>query len=88
MDVFITNLDEDGAGIGEQVAGHGEAVAEAGEVGVDAVAPGIAEGLDLLGFAGDVVGMGVMNSARRRLSMICCVGWPCLSSSQCRSGYW
>ena len=32
------------------------------------------------------LGIGVMNSARRRLSMICCVGWPCSSSSQCRAG--
>ena len=28
------------------------------------------------------LGIGVMNSARRRLSMIRCVGWPCSSSSQ------
>lgn len=27
-------------------------------------------------------GVGVMNSAVRRVSMICCVGWPWLSSSQ------
>ena len=33
------------------------------------------------------LGIGVMNSARRRFSMICCVGWPCSSSSQCRAGY-
>ena len=30
------------------------------------------------------LGIGVMNSARRRVSMICCVGWPWSSSSQCR----
>ena len=28
------------------------------------------------------LGIGVMNSARRRLSIICWVGWPCSSSSQ------
>src|SRR4051812_21996957 len=28
-----------------------------------------------------------MNSARRRLSTIFCVGWPSLSSSQCLVGY-
>ena len=33
------------------------------------------------------LGMGVMNSARRRFSMIFCVGWPWGSSSQCRIGY-
>ena len=31
-------------------------------------------------------GIGVMNSARRRRSTICWVGWPDASSSQCRSG--
>src|SRR5215471_6841766 len=29
-------------------------------------------------------GMGVINAARRRDSMICCVGCPVSSSSQCR----
>ena len=46
--------------------------------------------LVLLGF-GDLrlrgLGMGVMNLARRRRSIICCVGWPCASSSQCRCGH-
>ena len=31
-------------------------------------------------------GIGVINSARRRVSTIRCVGCPCSSSSQCRSG--
>ncbi len=31
-------------------------------------------------------GIGVMNSARRRVSRILCVGCPCSSSSQCRAG--
>ena len=51
-----------GAALGQQVAGHGEAVAQVGQVGVDAVAPGVAEGLDLLGLAGDVVGLAVRTS--------------------------
>jgi hypothetical protein len=59
MHIFITDLDEDGAGVGEQVAGNGETVAEVGEVGMDAVTPGVAEGFDLLRFAGDVVGLAV-----------------------------
>ena len=54
MDILIADLDEDRAGFGEQVAGDGEAVAQVGEVGVDAIAPGVAEGFDLLRFAGDV----------------------------------
>ena len=37
--------------------------------------------------ASSALGIGVMNSARRRFSTICCVGWPVSSSSQCRRGY-
>jgi hypothetical protein len=33
------------------------------------------------------LGIGVMNFALRRLSIIFCVGWPASSSSQCRRGY-
>ena len=33
------------------------------------------------------LGIGVMNSARRRESPILCVGWPCSSNSQCRVGH-
>ena len=63
MDIFIANLHEDGAGIGEEIAGDGEAVAEVGKVTMDAVAPGVAEGFDLLGLAGDVVGVAVLDVA-------------------------
>src|SRR2546425_517890 len=63
MNIFIADLDEDGAGIREQIAGHGEAVAEVGEVAVDAVAPGVAEGLDLLGLARDVAGVAILDVA-------------------------
>ena len=63
MDIFIADLHEDGAGIGEQIAGDGEPVAQVGEVAVDAVAPGVAEGFDLLGLAGDVVGLAVLHVA-------------------------
>ena len=59
MDVFVSDLDEYGAGFGEQLAGGGQAVAEVGEVRVDAVAPGVAEGFDLFGFAGDVLWVAV-----------------------------
>ena len=63
VDIFIADLHEDGAGIGEKIAGDGEAVAQVGEVAVDAVAPGVAEGFDLLGLAGDVVGLAVLHVA-------------------------
>ena len=63
MDVFVADLDEDAAAVGEEVAGDGEAVAEVGEVAVDAVAPGVAEGFDLFGFAGDVFGFAVFDIA-------------------------
>ena len=63
MDVFVADLDEDAAAVGEQVAGDGEAVAEVSEVAVDAVAPGVAEGFDLFGFAGDVFGFAVFDVA-------------------------
>ena len=63
MDIFIADLHEDGAGIGEEIAGDGEPIPQVGEVAVDAVAPGVAEGFDLLGLAGDVVGLAVLHVA-------------------------
>ena len=63
MHVFIADLHEDGTGFGEQIAGDGEAVAEVGKIAVDAVAPGVAEGFDLLRLAGDVAGVAVLHVA-------------------------
>ena len=63
MDVLIADLHEDRAGLGEQIAGDGEPVAQVGQVAVDAVAPGVAERLDLLRLAGDVVGVAVLHVA-------------------------
>ena len=63
MHILIADLHEDGAGVGEQIAGDGEPVAQVGEVAVDAVAPGVAEGFDLLRLAGDVVGVAVLHVA-------------------------
>ena len=63
VDIFIADLHEDGAGIGEEIAGDGEPIPQVGEVAVDAVAPGVAEGFDLLGLAGDVVGLAVLHVA-------------------------
>jgi hypothetical protein len=58
-DIFIADLHEDGARIGEEIAGDGEAVAQVGEVTVDAVAPRIAERFDLFWLAGDVARVAV-----------------------------
>ncbi len=63
MDIFIADLNEDGAGIGQKIAGDGEPVAQVGEIAVNSVAPGVAEGLDLLRLAGDVVGVAVLHVA-------------------------
>jgi hypothetical protein len=51
---------KDGSGIGEEIAGDGEPIPQVGEVAVDAVAPSVAEGFDLLGLARDVVGFAVL----------------------------
>ena len=59
MNIFITNLDEDGARISEQIARDGEAVAKVSEVAVNAVPPGIPEGLNLLGLPSDMPGIAV-----------------------------
>ena len=61
VDIFIPDLHEDGPGIRQQIAGNGKAVAQIGQVAVDAVAPGVAEGFDLLGFAGDVGGVAILH---------------------------
>ncbi len=55
MQVLIANLDENGTCVGEQIPRHGEPVAKVREVRVDTVAPGVAKGFDLFGFASDVV---------------------------------
>src|SRR4051794_29252638 len=63
MNISVADLDEYAAALGEEVAGGGEAVAEVGQVAVDAQLPGIAERLDLLGLAGQVLGLGVLHVA-------------------------
>jgi hypothetical protein len=63
VDIFIADLHEDGAGIGEEIARDSEPIPQVGEVAVDAVAPGVAEGFDLLRLAGDVVGLAVLHVA-------------------------
>ena len=63
MNVSVPDLHEDRAAFGQQIARHGQAVAQVGEVGVDAVAPGVAEGLDLLRLARDVIGLSIAHVA-------------------------
>jgi len=66
MKVLVADLDEDAAGFGEQVAGDGQAVAQVGQIGMDAVLPGVAERLDLLRLARDLVELAVLDVARAR----------------------
>ena len=66
MDIFIADLHEDGAGVRKKITRDSQSVAEIGEVAVDAVAPGVAEGFNLLRFARDVAGIAVLHVAARR----------------------
>ena len=63
MNVLITDLHEDGAGLGEQIACDGKAITQVGEVAVDAVAPGVPKRLHLLRLSGDVGGPAVLDVA-------------------------
>lgn len=64
VDVLFADLDEAGPALGEELARHRESVAQIGEVGMDAVAPGIPEGLHLFGLAGEVVEIAILDVAR------------------------
>lgn len=66
VDVLVADLHEHAAALGQKIAGDGQAVAQIGEVGVDAVAPGVAEGLHLFRLARQVVGLAVLHVAARR----------------------
>src|SRR5438034_521595 len=54
MSILVADLHENAAGIGKKVACDGKAIAEIGEVAMDAIAPSVPEGFDLLRLAGDV----------------------------------
>lgn len=49
VDVFIGDLDKDGAGFAQEFPLQEQAVAQVGEVGVDAEFPGVAEALIISG---------------------------------------
>ena len=63
MHILIADLHEDGAGLRQQITGHCQPIPQVGEVAVNAVAPGVAEGFDLLRLAGDVTGVTVLHVA-------------------------
>src|SRR5579872_3718587 len=63
MHILITNLDKNRARIRKQVPRDGQAVAQIRQIRVDTIAPGVAEGLDLLGLAGDVLDISVPDVA-------------------------
>ena len=66
MQVLVRNLHKDAAAFREKFACRHQSVAQVGQVRVDAVAPGVAEGFDLLGLAGDVAGVAVFYVAAPR----------------------
>lgn len=55
MYVFITNLDDNGAGFCQEISGDCQAITQIGQIAMDAIAPGVSESFHLLGLAGDVV---------------------------------
>ena len=61
MHIFVPDLYEDRTAFREQIPGYGEAVPQVRQVGVDSVAPGVAEGLDMYRFTGDVGGIAVFD---------------------------
>src|SRR5688572_29892941 len=66
MDVLVSDLDEHAAGFGEEVSCDVESIAQVREVRVDPVRPRVAEGLDLLGFACDVLELAVLDVSLAR----------------------
>ncbi|EME67985.1 hypothetical protein H261_20749 [Paramagnetospirillum caucaseum] len=63
VDILVADLHEDGATISQQITGNSQAISQIGQIGVDAVPPCVAEGSDLLRFAGDVVLVAVLHIA-------------------------
>lgn len=57
MHVFISDLNEDAPGFGEEFAGGHKDVADVGEVRVDADSPAVAESPNLLRLSGAVFGV-------------------------------
>src|SRR5215831_16931428 len=66
MDVFIADLNEDRAGIAEEIARDGETVTKIGEIAVNTVTPRVAKGFHLLWFACYVCSIAIFDVAARR----------------------
>src|SRR4051812_24567612 len=63
MDILVTDLHEDGAGLREEIARDRETVAKIGEVAMDPVTPRVTERLDLFRLASDVASVAVFDVA-------------------------
>ncbi len=63
MYVFVADLDEAGAGLGEQVPRHQQSVAQIRQIRVDAQFPRVPKSLDLLGFSRGVFELAVLDVA-------------------------
>ena len=63
MHIFIADLHEDRAGIGQQITRHSQPIPQISQVAVNTIAPSIPKRFDLLRLAGDVVGLAVLHVA-------------------------
>ena len=61
MHIFVANLHEDGARLGEQFAGGHQPVTKVRQVRMDAQLPRVAERLDLFRLSDEVVGLAVLH---------------------------
>ena len=66
MHILVANLDKDRPVSVSRSRAHGETVTEVSEIAVNAIAPGVTEGLDLFRLAGDVIGIAVLHVAAGR----------------------
>ena len=64
VDILVSDLHEARAALGQQFPRHHQTVAQVRQVGMDAVAPGVAEGFHLLGLAGQMLQFAVLHVAR------------------------
>src|SRR4051812_18579409 len=71
MYILIADLHEYRTRICQQITHHGQPVAQIGKVTLDAVAPSVSEGLNLLGFTGNVLEVAIpyVTAGRRPLKI-------------------
>ena len=65
MNVFVRNLNEDGSGIRQEIPDNGQPIPQIRQVGMNAVPPGVPEGLHLLRLARDMINFAVLDIATR-----------------------